>query len=237
MNTPATNNSPSSPVNKPKEVATPGQDQPSRNPNHDNPNPYLRRYGSHVKSHFSQSRCEFFESSEDEDNLMTTPNNVNSLNHINDIKAESKTNQSENNLRPANQSQFDQVKQDFLTESGTLGKSPSIDSGHSPQQSPRKASPQESGVLGQVPTLNVNGENADLKDFTRKDSLELELEGLDDGEDDRKSALIIKSRRDSVSQDSFDEGGNQIQPEKQFVNKHFQNGKVVDAEGGPSPDQ
>lgn len=239
MNTPVTNNSSTCPANKPKEVVGPKPENPNRNPNHDNPNPYLRRYGSHVKSHFSQSRCEFFESSDEEKDANDPTknlNNVNSLNHINDIKTESKTNQSENNLGVNNQAHLNQIKQGFLTVSGTMGKSPSIDSNNSGQNSPGKDS---EGVLllDEVPILNVNGENADLKDFTRKDSLELELEGMDDGEDDRKSALIIKSRRDSISQDSFDEGADPIRPEKQFVNKHFQNGKVVEAEGGPEPNQ
>ena len=34
--------------------------------NEGNPNPYLRRFGSHVKSHFSKSNCEIFGSDEDE---------------------------------------------------------------------------------------------------------------------------------------------------------------------------
>lgn len=34
--------------------------------NKENPNPYIRRFGSHIKSHFSHSRCEIFDSSEDE---------------------------------------------------------------------------------------------------------------------------------------------------------------------------
>ena len=230
MNTPVTNNSSIVQANKPKVAVVSNNEQSKRNPNHANPNPYLRRYGSHVKSHFSQSRCEFFESSEEENenqDLTKNTNNVNSLNHIGDIKTESKGNQSENNLNSTNPAQINHIKEGFLTVSGTMGKSPSIDSQNSPHASPKKNENIPMHPPVNLPTLNVNGESADLKDFTRKDSLELELEGMDDGEDDRKSALIIKSRRDSVSQNSFDSVAEKIEPEKEFLNKHFQNGKVV----------
>lgn len=39
---------------------------PRSTSNDSNPNPYLRRFGSHIKSHFSQSNCEIFGSSDDE---------------------------------------------------------------------------------------------------------------------------------------------------------------------------
>lgn len=227
MNTPPTKDSSVLKTNKPKVVAPPGQNPPRQNPNYDNPNPYFRRFGSHVKSHFSQSRCEFFESSEEE-----TPgqepcgpaNNVNSLNHINDFKPESKANQSEDNLNSAGKAPAN-AKLGFLTVSGTMGKSPSIDSEHSPRKSPKKG---PGPLISQenFPALNVNGGSPEVNTFSRKDSLEMELDEMD-GDSDKKSALIIKSRRGSISQDSFDSGTEKIEPEKLLVNQHFQNGKVV----------
>jgi len=193
------------------------------NPNQDNPNPYFRRYGSHVKSHFSQSRCEFFESSDD-DQERTKPkennNNVNSLGHINDIKQESKGNQSTNNIgTETGKDSLEKSKKKFLTVQGTLGRSPSIDSGVSAEKE------EES-----IPTIKINEENIPETGFQRKDSLEMELDEMEDDEEDKKSALIIKSRRDSISEDSFEKQGEQEAPKAQFINKFFQNGKVVESE-------
>jgi hypothetical protein len=204
------------------------QDPIPKNQNRDNPNPYLRRYGSHVKSHFSQSRCEFFESSDEENKQNQEPvntNNVNSLDHINDIRPEQSRNISENNIpRTSNLKPKAQGLQDMEKETNTLGKSPSIDSGHSGKQSPQKQ-PEELPPTD-VPNLNLNGQEMGLQ---RKDSLEMELDEFDEQESDRKSALIIKSRRGSVSSDSFDrDAEGQIKPEKGFVNKFFENGKVVE---------
>ena len=57
----------------------------------------------------------------------------------------------------------------------------------------------------------------------------MELDELEENDSDRKSALIIKSRRESLSEDSFDkEAEDQLLPKKGFVNKFFENGKVVD---------
>jgi len=210
------------------------ENRPVGNPNQNNPNPYLRRYGSHVKSHFSQSRCEFFESSDEEDSKIKSKdnrNNVNSLEHINDIKIEAnnKGNQSASHMGPAKGKDINQVKEEFFTTStnGNMGKSPSIDSNCS---NSNDKTPQENLPLPEVnvPDINVNGESTnEMKTLNRKDSLEMELDEMDDDED-RKSALIIKSRRDSVSQDSFDEGGDKVKPEALFVNKHFKNGEVVE---------
>ena len=75
----------------PQPIPPTPQEPVIKNPNHDNPNPYLRRYGSHVKSHFSQSRCEFFESSDEEkkpESAQQNTNNVNSLDHIKDIRTD-----------------------------------------------------------------------------------------------------------------------------------------------------
>lgn len=79
-----------SPSPSPSPNAPPPQEPLSKNSNHDNPNPYVRRYGSHVKSHFSQSRCEFFESSDEEKppESGAPNNNVNSLDHIKDIRSD-----------------------------------------------------------------------------------------------------------------------------------------------------
>ena len=40
---------------------------PRSTSNDSNPNPYLRRFGSHIKSHFSQSNCEIFDSAEEDE--------------------------------------------------------------------------------------------------------------------------------------------------------------------------
>ena len=55
--------------------------------NSDSPNPYIRKYGSFVKSHFSQSKCEIFNSSDEEDKV---PNNVSM--HFNNSQNEANLN-------------------------------------------------------------------------------------------------------------------------------------------------
>ena len=59
----------------------------SESENSANPNPYIRKYGSFVKSHFSQSKCEIFNSDDDEDKV---PNNVSM--HFNNSHNESNLN-------------------------------------------------------------------------------------------------------------------------------------------------
>ena len=102
MNSIVPENTNSTPTKEKLKTETPPTPEPVKtNPNQDNPNPYFRRYGSHVKSHFSQSRCEFFESSDDDqeaNKLKENKNNVNSLGHINDIKIEGEGNHSTNNI-------------------------------------------------------------------------------------------------------------------------------------------
>lgn len=211
-----------SPADQPKLMDPSSNDPPTQNANQNNPNPYLRRYGSHVKSHFSQSRCEFFESSEEDNKIpQENKNNVNSLDHIKDIKTDGQINHSSNYVGPAQGKNIDQVKEEFFTNNGKMGKSPSIDS--------QNETMEDSVPLPEmhIPNLNINGEGVGSKELQRKDSLEMELDDMDD-EDDRKSALIIKSRRGSVSEDSFDEGGDNIKPDVLFVNKHFKNGEVVE---------
>ena len=233
MNSSNTSPNPSDSNNQPKLVSEQDPPPQKKMAHKDNPNPYLRRYGSHVKSHFSQSRCEFFESSDEEEipsiNL-ENKNNVNSLDHIKDIKMEVTENTSENNIkRVSGLKPIDKIKGEFMTTPSPLGKSPSIDSGHSLENSPHKKDPEKELEMTEVPTLNINGEEASERGLQRKDSLEMELDEIDDQEADRKSALIIKSRRDSISEDSFDkEDSKDEKPEKEFVNKFFQNGKVVE---------
>lgn len=38
----------------------------NKSENNENPNPYIRRFGSHIKSHFSRSRCEIFDSADED---------------------------------------------------------------------------------------------------------------------------------------------------------------------------
>lgn len=212
-----------SPVKEGNKTETPPTPEAIKtNPNQDNPNPYFRRYGSHVKSHFSQSRCEFFESSDDDQQGVQTQenkNNVNSLGHINDVKQEFKGNQSTNNITSENdKNTLDKTKKQFMTVQGTMGRSPSIDSGILEEKENES-----------VPTIKINEENIPDTDYQRKDSLEMELDEMDDDED-KKSALIIKSRRDSISDDSFEKEEGKDAPKDQFINKYFQNGKVVESE-------
>ena len=164
--------------------------------NSESVNPYVRRYGSHVKSHFSQSRCEFFESSEDETQLKISPeNNVNSLNHIENIEAHGSkfVNKSLNNIK--NELKAEQI----IKEQNP----PSIDGNNSKEN------------------LQITPQ----KTLKRKDSLEMELDEEDD-EWDNRSELIIRSHKSSISNDSFDsqlgdlgEPGTILQPKALYISK------------------
>ena len=64
-----------------------------------NKNPYIRRYGSHKKSHFSQSKCELFDSDEeqlDKDKKMPKKPIINKFGSI-DLEHGRKTSESNNN--------------------------------------------------------------------------------------------------------------------------------------------
>ena len=101
-----------------------------------------------------------------------------------------------------------------------MGRSPSIDSDVSKE---KKQNEDES-----IPTIKINEENIEDTNFQRKDSLEMELDEMEDEEEDRKSALIIKSKRDSISDTSFDKEENVV-PKEKFINKFFENGKIVES--------
>jgi hypothetical protein len=62
----------------------------SSNENNGNPNPYIRRYGSHIKSHFSQSRCEIFDSSDEEKGSLKNQvgTQLNSMNSMGSMRVE-----------------------------------------------------------------------------------------------------------------------------------------------------
>ena len=61
----------------------------SKGENNENPNPYIRRFGSHIKSHFSQSRCEIFDSSDDEKGSLKNQvgTQMNSMNSMGSMRA------------------------------------------------------------------------------------------------------------------------------------------------------
>ena len=151
-------------------------------------NPYIRLYGSKVKSHFSQSHCEFFEESDEDKKLQTQKhcNNIDSLDHIKNMSSLTGNN---SNL-PASpvQNQKNPVHNRASIYSGDLNNNDS-------------------------PT---DHDNIEEKSIQMKNSLDLEMEEMDnekdnldvnmehDSEDDKKSALIIHSRRSSFSTDSID---------------------------------
>ena len=58
--------------------------------NIENPNPYIRRFGSHIKSHFSQSRCEIFGSSDEEKGSLKNQagTQMNSMNSMGSMRVE-----------------------------------------------------------------------------------------------------------------------------------------------------
>lgn len=58
--------------------------------NNGNPNPYIRRFGSHIKSHFSQSRCEIFDSSDEERGSLKNQagTQMNSMNSMGSMRVE-----------------------------------------------------------------------------------------------------------------------------------------------------
>ena len=63
-----------------------------------NPNPYFRRYGSHIKSHFSQSKCEIFGSLDEEitSNVNVIQTDKKSLNSMGSINVRSDFNKPSN---------------------------------------------------------------------------------------------------------------------------------------------
>lgn len=160
--------------------------------NNSNPNPYIRKYGSYVKSHFSQSKCEIFGSSDEEPvvyngsgNMMNSQNNnMNSLDAINcngnifNPLSKPINNSSlqhfdrEKLFNPSNKSKYDNNSLVHIKNS------PSICSEHSPW-----ANKDNEGKVIQENDLQIND----------KDSLQDDLEY----EDDNNSQLIIMGSRKS----------------------------------------
>lgn len=150
--------------------------------NQESPNPYVRRWGSHIKSHFSQSQCEFFESSGDEaqPTLTINNNNVNSLNHLEDKRTEGRVSLDAPvaSLDLTEESQRNQTKSSLMVKNQLL--------------------------LSATKMHEDNPQNP----LQRKNSLEMELEEMDelekDDDEDAKSALIIRSHRSNDSEDEID---------------------------------
>lgn len=168
--------------------------------NQESPNPYVRRWGSHIKSHFSQSQCEFFESSGDEQQptLTINNNNVNSLNHLEDKRPEGR------------------VSLDAPVAS--------LDLTEESQRSQNKSSLMVKNQL--LLSATKMQDDGSEKTLQRKNSLEMELEEMDeqekDDDEDAKSALIIRSHRSNDSEEEIDsdfEG--LIEPGAEIIPKFF----------------
>lgn len=168
--------------------------------NQESPNPYVRRWGSHIKSHFSQSQCEFFESSGDEQQptLTINNNNVNSLKHLEDKRTEGRVSLD----APVASLDLTEENQRTQTKSSLMVKNQLLLSATKMQ------------------------EDQNDKPLQRKNSLEMELEEMDeqerDDDEDAKSALIIRSHRSNDSEEEIDsdfEG--LIEPGAEIIPKFF----------------
>lgn len=62
----------------------------NKSENNENPNPYIRRFGSHIKSHFSRSHCEIFDSGEENKGSLKNQagTQMNSLNSMGSMRAD-----------------------------------------------------------------------------------------------------------------------------------------------------
>jgi hypothetical protein len=189
------------------------------NQNLNNPNPYLRKYGSHIKSHFSQSRCEIFESSDDETNVrVKKPEQTNSINSLHMVN--SSKNSSNSALKINNNSSlqhFDREKLLSKVNKSKYGEDSATNIHNSPsiclEQSPY--SPQKSKER-QIQENNLQ--------IVEKESLEDDLENNDYDDDNGSQLIIMGSRKSSLgSLKSFDfDTNNLTEPGTEIINK-FQN--------------
>jgi len=106
--------------------------------NNENPNPYIRRFGSHIKSHFSQSRCEIFDSSDDEQGSLKNQvgTQMNSMNSMGSMRVEFNRPGEQNKSSLQNLDSLrrkDQIKHSSyrMGSSNHIKNSPSIDHGTS----------------------------------------------------------------------------------------------------------
>ena len=174
--------------------------------NKTNPNPYIRRFGSHIKSHFSQSRCEIFDSSEDEKGSLRNQvgTQMNSMNSMGSMKVEFNRPGYENKSSLQN---LDNVKRKNKIKKSNyrLGSTchvknnPSIDKG--------------SPFLG----LKEKVFGEDLLEEEKKNKFKLDIE---EGENDTGSLLIINKSRKSDNESLNSAGSdtnNLIEPGAELV--------------------
>lgn len=170
----------------------------------ESPNPYVRRWGSHIKSHFSQSQCEFFESSGDEKKptLTINNNNANSLKHL-------------------------EVGSEGIA-ADPNAPTASLDLTNTPAQAVHKSSLMVTSEIemGLPDTDTLKIKSPVTTDHRRKNSLEMELEEMDETEmnddDDVRSVLMIRSHRSESSEEEIDsdfEG--LVEPGAEIIPKFF----------------
>lgn len=161
--------------------------------NSDNPNPYIRKYGSYIKSHFSQSKCEIFESSDDEPIVLIKDskqkNSINSLHMINSHENSLKCVLNTNNN--SSLQHFDREKLLSKIHKSKYGDSPVANIQNSPsiclEQSPH--SPQE------YKERNIEENNLQIQE---KDSLEDDLENNSYDDGNGSQLIIMGSRKSSL---------------------------------------
>ena len=196
-------------------------DSKNKSENSENPNPYIRRYGSYIKSHFSHSRCEIFNSSEDEDcsNVNQIPTQQNSLNSMGSMTLQMEFN------RPGNNSSLHNLDRKIFQPN--LGKS--IYGGKSVNHIKNSPSIDRENSNEQVSHFH-NSEKIDVENTIQnkqpvRNSLEMELD--DDDQDNRSELIINRSRKSSYnSLKSLDCVSNNLaEPGTEFLFKiDFQNG-------------